>query len=328
MNGSVCTVTTLKAPFHETVSFVNYHINTGVDHLFLFFDDPADPAIDFLGKYRQVTCVKCDDSYWSGAGQIRPESIEDRQVANANNAFIRARSYGYCWIIHIDSDELVFPDTTTDRKMQGLNPAGIRGLLAQVPENVHVVVFDMREGVPEELAYENVFREVSLFKVPPSKEQEKRMSENIAGNALFLGEYFRGHKSSKSAVRLSAPVGSMGLSSPVRATTEPGQLGDARVLVVKEFRALKLLHFDCCDYEAWKNKWERRIDGTATASYMRPNRKRQLEEFRNIYTNNSGALVDLYKRMYFLDEDARQFLMNLGVLARFRIDGNLFAAPA
>jgi hypothetical protein len=43
---SWCIVTTLQAPLHETLMFVNYHLNIGADHIYLFFDDPGDAAAE------------------------------------------------------------------------------------------------------------------------------------------------------------------------------------------------------------------------------------------------------------------------------------------
>lgn len=57
----MCTVTTLMAPLNQTLSFVNYHLNIGIDHMFLFFDNPDDEAIDALKDYKRVTCFGCDD---------------------------------------------------------------------------------------------------------------------------------------------------------------------------------------------------------------------------------------------------------------------------
>ena len=40
--------------------FVNYHLNIGVDHIYLFFDDPTDAAADALARRARVTAVRCD----------------------------------------------------------------------------------------------------------------------------------------------------------------------------------------------------------------------------------------------------------------------------
>ena len=57
---TVAVIGTFRAPLSDTMRFVNYHLNTRVDHLFLFFDDPADPAVRSLADYQDVTCIPCD----------------------------------------------------------------------------------------------------------------------------------------------------------------------------------------------------------------------------------------------------------------------------
>ena len=135
---------------------------------------------------------------------------------------------------------------------------------------------------------------------------------------MYNGEYFSGHQTSKSAVRLSAPIKSLGFNKPD---------GDPEKLVIRAWRAFKLLHFDCCDYEAWKTKWTRRIDGTATADYMRPNRNNQLEEFRDVYNRNPDNLVDLYNRMYLIPDEEKASLLELGLLTGIQLDEKLFNMP-
>ena len=55
MGEKICTSTTLKTSLKSTLDFVNYHMNIGIDHMFLFFDDPKDEAIKILLDYPSVT---------------------------------------------------------------------------------------------------------------------------------------------------------------------------------------------------------------------------------------------------------------------------------
>lgn len=304
----ICLVSTLRAPVSETLSFVNYHINTGIDRLVLFFDNPEDDAIEELAHYSQVSCIRCDDSYWTKNNCERPRLIEDRQVINANNAFLFARENGFEWLIHVDSDELI-----------QCSP-GLGNILRTIEEGVHIVRFDMREAVPEKLRYENIFEEVTLFKTPPTDYQLKRMVSGGCEQALYNGEYFRGHLGSKSAVRTSAPIRRMHIHRA---------FGKNNNLVVKGSGEIRLLHYDCCEFESWKTKCLRRIDGTApiTESFVRENRKQQLKEFQHAYDEGPDKLLDLYKRMYFIPEQERLVLASLGVLSNIELDAGLFAKP-
>jgi len=177
---NIVTVTTLRAPLHETIAFVNYHINSGIDHMILYFDAGDDPAIKLLEKCSRVTCIRCNGGYWQQYMRPRPSYIEERQVINANNALWLARKLGADWIIHIDSDELVYTEGNLGTVLSAMN------------EKVHAVRFEMREAVPEQLEYENVFKEVTLFKAPAGPRQLERLKAAACRHALYHGEYLRG----------------------------------------------------------------------------------------------------------------------------------------
>ena len=119
---TVSTVTTLKAPLRETLMFVNYHLNIGVSHMYLFFDDPNDDCIEALANYKQVTRIRCDSNHWENLTSKFPvteswtmrqlgnvnysveSNLDYRQILNANYAFKLAQRDGYDWLIH----DLVF----------------------------------------------------------------------------------------------------------------------------------------------------------------------------------------------------------------------------
>jgi len=68
MAPSVATATTINAPVAQTRAFVGYHLRAGIDHMFLYFDDPRDPAISRLQTEDRVTCVRCDEEHWKSRG--------------------------------------------------------------------------------------------------------------------------------------------------------------------------------------------------------------------------------------------------------------------
>jgi len=55
----IAIVTTCKGGGETTASWMTYHLEAGFDHLFMFFDDPADPAISDAKKFdkNQVICL-------------------------------------------------------------------------------------------------------------------------------------------------------------------------------------------------------------------------------------------------------------------------------
>src|SRR5262249_45962622 len=108
---TIAIVGTFRASLSDTIRYVDYHLNTGIAHLFLFFDDPTDPAIDALAKYNNVTCIRCDAEYWTNSGfTVTPSDLNRKQIINANVGLRLAREIGIAWVTHIDSDELLYAE--------------------------------------------------------------------------------------------------------------------------------------------------------------------------------------------------------------------------
>jgi hypothetical protein len=145
----ICLIATARSTIHDVLHFVNYHLNIGIDKIILFFDDPNDPAIAPLENYAAVWAVKCDDAYWESRGAERPLTIEQRQEINVNAGLRLAQQNDFGWIIHIDSDELLFLKDD------------IKAILSR--HRGDVVMFSMKEAVPDKDHFRHRF-EPSLFK--------------------------------------------------------------------------------------------------------------------------------------------------------------------
>lgn len=176
---SICIAVTLRAPLGQIKSFVNYHLNIGVDHIFLFFDSPNDKTIRFFKKNKRVSC-------FSGRGN-GIVAIEDRQRKNANDALKIAREMNLEWIAHLDIDELI------------LTRLKLKDLLGKVSAKVDYVRLATLESVPEKMSYKDPFKEITLFKNNFHKISKK---------------YFKGHACGKSIVRTSARFDCIGIHRP------------------------------------------------------------------------------------------------------------------
>jgi Glycosyl transferase family 2 len=310
-NDTIAIVGTFRASLSDTIRHVNYHLNTGIDHLFLFFDDPTDPAIDALAEYKQVTCFRCDDQYWIKSGFTVPASaINQKQVINANVGLRLAREMGIDWITHIDSDELLYVEE------------GIATALSRIAPHVEVISFQILEAVPEQLECECVFEQVRFFKSTHSR--RNRIYFKLAKclgckSAFYHHEYFRGHQC-KTALRTCANIKSMGIHEPVRDEERPFEI--VRTLNIK------LLHYDACALTKWIKKWSRRLDGTIISPGLRPNRKLQRDEIDQAFRQGEGKTIELYKKLHFVTRRQQIVLRSLGLLKSIRIKKSLFATRA
>lgn len=298
----LCAVTTLRAPLSETIDFIIYHLNIGYDHLFLFFDDPNDAVINEVCNNARLTCISCDSLHWNNVGCKKNSKIEVRQQKNADLALLWAREQGFDWISHIDSDELIY----------SVKP--IKTVLSSLSKSVTHLWLPTREAVPDKLEYSKPYQEISLFRVLPSREFNHFMGKNI--DAFYNGEFLRGHEG-KSIVRVTDDVKSLVLHFPIFYNDAKSKLAvDCKV---------GLLHFDCYNFSAWYTKWERRLNGMASAG-GRKNRIEQFESFQQLYaTKDIDRLKKMYKKMYFLDEKLIELLKKEGMLQNIVLDRVLFS---
>ncbi|MFA5061449.1 MAG: glycosyltransferase family 2 protein [Candidatus Pacearchaeota archaeon] len=178
-NEKICIVVTARAPLIQIKSFINYHLNKGIDLIYLFFDDPKDKAIKEIKNYKNVIYFRNNKN--------SPSSIEDRQRKNANFALSLARKEGFKWICHLDIDELIWT------KIE------LKKILRKVPNSIDYIRLATLEAVPEKLHYEDPFKGITLF-----KNNFHKLSKR----------FFRGHACGKSIVRTNAEFDCIGVHRP------------------------------------------------------------------------------------------------------------------
>jgi hypothetical protein len=291
MTDTICVIATVRSPVNELMEFVRYHLAAGVGEMLLFFDDPNDTAADAVAGLPGVVLMRCDAAYWHARRMDRPTAIENRQIVNVNFGMTIARSHGFDWIAHIDSDELLFAHNDIGTVLTGCS--------------ANVIRFPMKEAVAEQDYYGSRF-EATLFKEQLTAAGKKKLAAipaAVVAGILFEGEYFRGHSASKVAVRLNSAIELMGIHGPQR----PQRMPELRT------EQITLLHYDCIGIDDWKRKWSRRIDATGTATEMRSARNKQLELFKQAYGNEASERA-LYSRLHKVSEHQKALLMTLGLL--------------
>ena len=112
----VCTLR--AAPPNSVQTFISHHLKLGFSQLYLFFDDPDDPALDVAlaaaagGSVTPIVRnaaleaeqrVRC--SLYNKLCTAIPTEIMARQQLNCETAAQRAVAAGIDWLLHIDVDE-------------------------------------------------------------------------------------------------------------------------------------------------------------------------------------------------------------------------------
>lgn len=304
---SVATVSTVRALPDDIRLLVRYYINLGVQLIILFFDDPRDSMIAELKYNSSVMCFACDDAHWARSGLSPDSSIEERQRYNADVGLAIAKSMHIRWILHLDADELVFTGGDT-----------IDEYLDSVGEHADVVCFPTYEAVPELNYRGHVFEEIKFFKTENSFIKGSRTLARIMGcRRAFENGYLKAHSAGKSAVRVEIEGLRMGIHAP---TSEQKSL---RILKCKD---AYLLHYDCCTFDDWMNKWKRRYDHTRIALEMREERREQFARFIEAFESGTvSKLRSTYRNQYFLTGFQKRILLSLGLLRRIEIGKNAFA---
>lgn len=293
-------ISTVRAPYSQLKAFVNFHHNIGIDHIVLFFDDPEDEAFSKFCDVPGVIAVRCNEAYWNENAMERPGFIEERQKVNVNNGVEYLTAKQCTWSVHIDCDELINP----------LKP--LKSLLAA--SQSEVVRFAIFEAVAEKEEYESLYTP-NLFRKQSRKKIVRFARKTGFFSAFFDGEFFRGHTMSKSAIRIKPEFkhqyGIHGLDKSVKASKINTD-------------AIQLLHFDCVSFDAWKTKWDRRLDGTGVAAGMRPNRRKQMQYYQTAKSEGEVSPIALFNRLHNIRSIERPFLYLFNMIKRVRLQSDLF----
>ncbi len=246
------TVTTLRDAAAVLPSFVQYHLHTGFDHMFLFFDDPHVIIPAWVTTHPQISAFARDEALedaWSTTSCFTMPQISrsidseamSRQILNAELALREAFHKGIDWLLHLDVDELFYvEDASVDAHFKHMTNQGY-----------DCVAYANMEGIPEQQAIHNFFCEVSLFKVNP---EHKTNAALISKNQPFLAEiteipqaFFHYYSSYKSAVRVTPntlPRGVHNFSIP-----HDGKR-------IKRNEGPYILHYPCCGIDHFVRKYK------------------------------------------------------------------------
>jgi Glycosyl transferase family 2 len=97
---------TVKAPIDQVRAFVAHHLAIGAGAIWLYFDDPDDPAASAIATIAKVQVIRCDAAYWQAQKVARPDQHQLRQSRNIRHCY---RAIDLPWLCHIDVDEFVWP---------------------------------------------------------------------------------------------------------------------------------------------------------------------------------------------------------------------------
>ena len=319
MKNKICSISTIKAPLKETLLWVNYHLNIGIDHMFICFDDPNDLAIKKLEKNERVTCIKCDEEHLKeiipAGGTIKDVNLQEKLEFNAKFVFNLIKQKDYDWMFaHIDSDELMYVEGDLKEFLGGIN------------KSTEVICLLPLDSVPEKDYYKNVFQEVTLFRnlgkiarfyYPNKKLLQKIIPLVKKREGSMAGVYFRGHAAGKSIVRTNVKIKRFPGHRPV------GEDGNE---LVQEFTSkANVLHFNACGFDVWKSKWLNKHNRKNPTQNMNKGKVKLYCQFVHAYKNGSEEdLKELYRSQSNISPMLKTIFLTAGLLRKIKLDKNLF----
>jgi Glycosyl transferase family 2 len=219
-------VATVKAPEPQVLAFVAHHLSLGAARLWLYFDDPDDPAIPSLRAVPSVTVTPCTADYWAKRGG-RDDRHQNRQARNARDA---QRACTLDWLGHIDVDEFLHA------------PRPVADILAEVPPDVPTVLMEPFEAMHDPALPDDIFT-ARHFR-GPLRRAHKALHPAIFGSvARYLPKGSLAHAIGKSFGRPRFP----GLAFRLHVV----HLNQERLST--PFHAdLRVLHFHGQDPQAWR----------------------------------------------------------------------------
>ncbi|XP_010557838.1 PREDICTED: glycosyltransferase-like KOBITO 1 [Tarenaya hassleriana] len=169
----ICITTSTSAGLEQILPWMFYHKVLGVSTFYLFVEGKAAtpsvskvlesiPGVKVIYRTKELEEKQAKSRIWNetwlSAFFYKPCNYElfVKQSLNMEMAIIMARDAGMDWILHLDTDELIYP--------AGAREYSLRQLLLDVPPNVDMVIFPNYESSVERDDIKDPFTEVSMFK--------------------------------------------------------------------------------------------------------------------------------------------------------------------
>ena len=111
-------VATVRAPLPEIQAFAADHLERGAHRVYLYLDEPDPATAEALNAHSKLRVTRCDAGHWQKLGGKRPVKHQVRQARNATHLYRRRAEVD--WLIHMDVDEFLWPETTVAKQLAAL----------------------------------------------------------------------------------------------------------------------------------------------------------------------------------------------------------------
>lgn len=284
-------VSTVRGDALDILRFAAYHLDLGVDRLYIYLDEPNPQAFEALDAHPKVDVCNCDDAYWGKRNRERPEKHQLRQTANSSFTYRRCEQD---WLAHIDLDEFLWPSEP------------ISSLLGSVPENYPSARVRPVEAIAEAKDLYKAF-------IPIGPDREALIQDLYPNYGAFVLGGFLSHVQGKLFVR----TGMRKISFRIH------NLFQDKKPVHKKFELpqIDLCHRHAPDWDHWQAHYQFRMERGSYQPGMSPNIPRELgglnkNELFNWIEEERGeaGLRAFYDELSGADPDVRARLQEHGLI--------------
>jgi hypothetical protein len=293
-------------------SFIKYHSHIGYDYFIFFIDDNSPAIIKHLEtNYKNnVFIIKKDDIHkelakktrvYNEFNQFTHNEVMARQIINTEIALNICLEKKIDWLTHIDIDELfhLTIKTSINELFKDIESLGF--------DNIFHYNY---EALPQVFDIKDYFKEVNLFKKNPRLFTQKEI--NILGS--HVNNFFIGYQNGKSSVKVTEKT---------------------RVESVHRFKNTnlavdyenKILHYICCGYDNFVNKYKVRgdfPDKWFNQREIKPNIPFHINSRDTIKSNDTEAIKKLYREQIIkYKSEEVDYLLSLGLLEIIDIPQNI-----
>ncbi len=110
-------VSTVRGPTDDILRFVAHHLDLGVDHMYLYLDEPNPDTLETLRSYPRIRIRNCDAAFWQRRRRDRPDTHQVRQTYHASYTY---RKNHVDWLAHIDLDEFLWSEDAIEHVLRGI----------------------------------------------------------------------------------------------------------------------------------------------------------------------------------------------------------------
>lgn len=233
-------VSTILAPAEDILRFAAHHLDHGAHRLYIYLDAENEAAYSALKSHPKIRVQTCDAAYWKRQG-TRPEKHQVRQVANATHAYRRRAEVD--WLVHMDVDEFLIPDS---------NIAETLGALPADTLSARVRPMERLAGGSD--AYKAF--------IPPGPDRAATVDRLYPTFGRYLTGGFLSHVAGKLFVRSGLPDVTFKIHNAFR--------HDQQLPKAHELGTISLAHVHATSWEGWLHQYRYRLEKGSYRAELKP----------------------------------------------------------